>query len=877
MDAKGKDSSDNIEQLLAIAKLIADEERAVKEGDIVSIQVAESKENKSPTKARKNQHQNKSSPNRKDKQNAPKKKTPKKRKKGKPLVYKCRICQRAYVRPVHLEEHIAVEHEGKRITCYICGNTMKWSSNYKVHLDKVHNIGDRLKKNIRRNCNICSATFDANYELYGHLKYVHDILEPYKCPMCDKTFKYYTCMTPHKLLHAELVKYRCSVCNIRFQCLTGFRKHCDKFGHQQLSEETSNIDDLVCHVCKRHFVDYPCFRIHVIKANKMGSCETGQKYICKVCHLSFASHKQHKKHCEQTHIGYKFPVKKRKPNPNPKPRNRDKHQCKVCGRYLFQRSMRGHLKTHQGTKAHKCDQCNYRTLSYALFQRHTNKHLYAKLFTCAYCPERFTNQSDLKKHEFMHKNTMQQKCSGCKEVLSGRTYVDHLLLCELRKQAEHSSIKDEEDRFIADFRLYERRQRYAKRRAELRKIKSKEVELRKSQNVAVSEHLRKVKTKTINKSKVIVAHAISSQNQDPKSLIDEETNQSVGKFDLEQNADTEDAKMEDMGNMKGQYQSDNEWEAGSLSDSDLTQAEVHVTKQDGAIQEAHGSSVSNSLQVERSDQTKALQDEGNLHDSDLEPAELSVQEAISSQNQDSKSLVDEETNQSDGKLDLEQNADTEDAKMEDMGNMKGQYQSDNSDDEWEAGSLSDSDLTQAEVHVTKQDGAIQEAHDSLSNSLQVERNDQTKALQDEGILEEEVTADNIPESSGPFKVKKQRVKCENNQVLILWSTRPTKLEGQNAEWEQHAEETSLSDEEDMKEMSVKGGSCDDEDTSGTREYTYVETFHLQVEGGQTMEDKKNMNESPDFFDEINVNESTDFFDEKNVDKSPDFFDEISCS
>lgn len=82
------------------------------------------------------------------------------------------------------------------------------------------------------------------------------------------------------------------------------------------------------------------------------------------------------------------------------------------------------------TKVHKlssdklsCDQCDFQTFRGDLFNRHSNKHMREKVYSCEKCNYTTTNLASFKMHlSYKHTKETEFKCQFCefKSLSSGK-------------------------------------------------------------------------------------------------------------------------------------------------------------------------------------------------------------------------------------------------------------------------------------------------------------------------------------------------------------------------------------------------------------------------------------------------------------------------
>ncbi len=112
-------------------------------------------------------------------------------------------------------------------------------------------------------------------------------------------------------------------------------------------------------------------------------------------------------------------------------------KCETCGRTFGTESLlRQHALTHTGVKFHRCSECTRSFNQRIHLTRHIDEvhrgirktHVRKKL-KCSQCDRQFTHNSDLRKHQNVHKEEKKFECTEClRKFFTQTTLEKHALL-----------------------------------------------------------------------------------------------------------------------------------------------------------------------------------------------------------------------------------------------------------------------------------------------------------------------------------------------------------------------------------------------------------------------------------------------------------------
>ena len=235
----------------------------------------------------------------------------------------------------------------KESSCYICGKIFSSVSNRNSHIKYIHS-------NIREKCEICEVTLG-----HAFLRYHYSIVHGQK-PKKDKIYQCDQCefavesrgqlMSHNKGVHLKQKDYKCDQCDGQFWKKISLDKHLKDIHKKNIElkkYQCENCDFVTIHkVAVKHHFD----RIHLKKKN----------HFCNVCQKSFGGAPDLRRHLAMVH--------------------KDLSQLK-------------------SQSIHKCENCDYTSVSKKNVQRHNNTiHLKKLDHVCDICQKAFGCSSNLRSH-----------------------------------------------------------------------------------------------------------------------------------------------------------------------------------------------------------------------------------------------------------------------------------------------------------------------------------------------------------------------------------------------------------------------------------------------------------------------------------------------
>ena len=387
---------------------------------------------------------------------------------NKGINLQCNFCSRTYKRKVHLERHIAKQHQDGvvksiqktkllAVVCDLCGKKFQNRRNYENHMREITCVPDDLPE-----CRFCREEFANVSELQDHILLNHPKGREYNCQICFKSFSTVSNRNSHVQSHNADDSVKCSICNQGFKSILYLKKHqkaihtkventchlCDrKFDTQQKFDYHLKTHDSV----KRYKCDHPgcdkSFMQYHHRENHKTTHTGVSKYLCFKCGKEFRQEcnlKAHLKiHDNDNKKSFKCTFhdceKSFKLNSSlrchKKIHEKDKNtsQCPECGKKFSQRSsFRTHFQTHFRDPENRPFKCNQPGCERSFYQERSIKYHKSTAhgigepivkkelpssYVCDFCQKSFKLQSLLKQHILIHIEVEQQnrkhKCDKC--------------------------------------------------------------------------------------------------------------------------------------------------------------------------------------------------------------------------------------------------------------------------------------------------------------------------------------------------------------------------------------------------------------------------------------------------------------------------------
>lgn len=190
--------------------------------------------------------------------------------------FNCKFCEKKFPNMGYLREH-AKKHADFLFTCQECGKGFHYKQPYQEHVAVQHE-GKRYE------CKICNKIFN-NYSYFITHSKQHDPLQTVKkrprriekeviCDMCGKTLRSKAGLLKHIRMHKGDKPYMCTICGNKFTCLSNLKIH-DRIHN--------NEKPYLCKQCGKSFRQSISLNIHT-------RYHTGERpYSCEICDKDFVS------------------------------------------------------------------------------------------------------------------------------------------------------------------------------------------------------------------------------------------------------------------------------------------------------------------------------------------------------------------------------------------------------------------------------------------------------------------------------------------------------------------------------------------------------------------------------------------------------------
>ncbi|KAM9365399.1 zinc finger protein 142 [Pholidichthys leucotaenia] len=253
------------------------------------------------------------------------------------------------------------------------------------------------------------------------------IYRTHTCPKCRRCFKMRSHLQEHLRLHFPDPTLQCPTCKRHFTSKSKLRVH-------RLREAGEKLHR--CHLCEYSAVERSAIRRHLysMHADEMEDDRDGPSYLCPTCGRGFGQSRTLKAHMK-THNGLKdkklktcfrdgcsFQSSQRK--------ELMKHAAEVhgvkavacrhhsCGA-VFEREtdMEAHRRTHL---AYHCPECDFSCSNKTVFLQHRRHgHAGSEKLSCDFCPFATFNPVEFEKHMgHLHANEKIHRCPQCSYVTS---------------------------------------------------------------------------------------------------------------------------------------------------------------------------------------------------------------------------------------------------------------------------------------------------------------------------------------------------------------------------------------------------------------------------------------------------------------------------
>ncbi|XP_051921433.1 zinc finger protein 354C [Hippocampus zosterae] len=176
--------------------------------------------------------------------------------------------------------------------------------------------------------------------------------------------------------------YVCSVCGLRLP---------SDFKLQEHMNLHTGARPYCCAECGKRFSQVHNYRLHL---RTHGPSKANRPH-CRICLMSFASHKSLQHHLSNTHFESEF------------------YECDLCKRvFTSLKACEHHVALHNSMPEVICEKCGRHFTQAKSLKRHQKKACY-RIYKCTDCSETFSNKDWLLKHSFSHLGLLPYTCIRC--------------------------------------------------------------------------------------------------------------------------------------------------------------------------------------------------------------------------------------------------------------------------------------------------------------------------------------------------------------------------------------------------------------------------------------------------------------------------------
>lgn len=359
---------------------------------------------------------------------------------------KCKVCQKQYMKPGHLKNHMKTHTKRKKFDCKLCNKTFHVLSLYEKHMRQSHrqnklstltrsrrskesqdetamdtrasklrcssdsNLDEAYESRKDRGklitdnrsmkingepalkCSYCNQKFSFPSVLKRHMR-SHTNERPYICEVCNKSFKQLGHLSQHTLTHKDYRSFHCAVCGIKFDSLSSLKIHAQEHKEGYVSNAKDAFRLYECDNCKKVFATKSVLERHILTHSHE------RQFPCLICGKRFKQAGHVKSHM-LVHTGER------------------KFECSICQRrFSLSNSLKKHMYVHNGEKPYQCDVCGARFLEKRNLNGHLMTHTNERPFRCKVCGKRYTLADTLRRHvSAAHEDGRTYQCEICAKM-----------------------------------------------------------------------------------------------------------------------------------------------------------------------------------------------------------------------------------------------------------------------------------------------------------------------------------------------------------------------------------------------------------------------------------------------------------------------------
>lgn len=378
-------------------------------------------------------------------------------------VYLCQYCDMAFTAQFDCSVHEGGHDQANPYSCTYC--VYKCSSR-QVLIAHIKDVHDNDRPYV---CIQCHKGFGRRSDLKKHT-IVHTGVRPFTCPVCNKNFSRNTNLTKHLRIHTGLKPHVCQ------KCPRSFTTTADLVRHQRVHVDSKPFQ---CPKCPSSFTRKDKLmhheRAHIRKekqntpvpampngetANPVrqinGTGQDMENMVISLDPYTDMNQGENSAHNNSVDSLQNTPKKPIATLPAPGQEGRPQehvtgdvvlninsgddynnvYSCDYCPqKFTLFSALIHHNSTHNNFKGHVCTVCSKRFMRKRELQRHSVIHTGLKPYSCRFCNKRFNRKDKVVRHERIHTEE-KFNCTQCELGFSKQEALDmHLKVHELNNEA----------------------------------------------------------------------------------------------------------------------------------------------------------------------------------------------------------------------------------------------------------------------------------------------------------------------------------------------------------------------------------------------------------------------------------------------------------